>query len=341
MRYLHLQLGLNDPRVPWLESQRLSGVKAVINYAANEGSSGFLWRLRTLCKKHRVSLLNLVVEWHALSQAWPSVPAVLDGEFQRRVLNRLVDGTICISTHLEEYYRGRAKTTVVIPPLLDLTDPKWQAPSKSMDRRPLTLVFSGSHNRERHDIMLKAVRQMRDHGTEIRMEYLGSTRDQISSMPGVGADLIRSLGDSVLFHGRVAEEHVHDIAAAASFAIILRNNARWSRCCFPSKVPEFCALGVPMLCNLTSDLNQYLVDGQNAIVVEDITVDSLCKALSRALALSHEQRENMRAAARRTAKQFDGLQFADVYRRLINEALPRLRSAGVRNPKSSGFDHAG
>ena len=160
-------------------------------------------------------------------------------------------------------------------------------------------------------------------------------------MPGVGTELLRSLGDSVLFHGWVPDEQVHEIAATASFAIILRNNVRWSRCCFPSKVPEFCALGVPMLCNLTSDLNEYLVDAQNAIVVEDVTVNSLCKALSRARALSNEQSENMRAAARRTAKQFDGFQFADVYRRLIREVPSRLRSRGVTKPESSGLDYTG
>ena len=96
-----------------------------------------------------------------------------------------------------------------------------------------------------------------------------------------------------------------------------------------------------MLCNLTSDLNQYLVDGQNAIVVEDVSLDSLCKALSRALALSHEQRENMRDAARRTAKHFDGTQFADAYRRLMSEAPTRFPGAAVKNPESSGLDPAG
>jgi len=42
---------------------------------------------------------------------------------------------------------------------------------------------------------------------------------------------------------------------------------------------ECSALGVPMLCNLTSDLADYLRNGVNAIVVSDVSVEGFCQAL--------------------------------------------------------------
>lgn len=339
-RYLHLHLGIRDPRPSWLERQDLSGVKAVINYTAVQGSTGFLWRLRSLCKKNNIRLFTLVVEWHALRHVWPDTAAFLDGEIQRRIMNRFVDGTICISQHLAQYYNGRARSTIIVPPLLDLSDPKWHRPSKPKSCEPLTLVFSGSHRRDRHDIILRAVKHLRKNGASLRIEYLGSTRDQISSMPGVGVDLVNSLGDSAVFHGRVPDDRVLEIAAGASFAVLLREDAHWSKCCFPSKVPEFCALGVPIMCNLTSDLHEYLVDYQNALIVEDLSVSALCSTVNRALALTSDQLERMESAARRTATRFDGCHFADVYRGLLSRTPLGFPRAGVAKRGLAGFNHS-
>jgi glycosyltransferase involved in cell wall biosynthesis len=72
-----------------------------------------------------------------------------------------------------------------------------------------------------------------------------------------------------------------------------------------------------MLCNLTSDLACYLRDGDNALIVGDLSVEAVCAAIDRALALEEEQALKMRRAARSTAAEFDGSRYAEAYRSLL------------------------
>jgi glycosyltransferase involved in cell wall biosynthesis len=83
---------------------------------------------------------------------------------------------------------------------------------------------------------------------------------------------------------------------------------------------ESCALGVPMLCNLTSDLADYLRDGENAIVVSEVSVGAFCQALEGALTLSEGQFRNMKRAARVLAERFDGSRYANAYTRILAQA---------------------
>jgi len=93
--------------------------------------------------------------------------------------------------------------------------------------------------------------------------------------------------------------------------VLLRPPARYAQAGFPTKVVESLALGTPVICNLTSDLGNYIHDGAEGIVCADYQPEDLVAALERALALSVEQRAAMRAAARARAEAaFDYRQYA-------------------------------
>lgn len=320
--FIREHLAVANQQLKWLASGHLKGVKALIAYPGVVGSTAFLLRLRRLCRASGTKLLGFVVEWHAPRhfRGTGSALRAVDCELQRRFANPLLDGVICITRTLEAYYRNRAQRAYLIPPLLDLTDPKWQdslATGNELPFRPLRLLFSGTPSRDRHDIILRAVRQMLERGAPITIEYLGSSRDEIARLPGVGRDLLDSLGAGLCFHGRVPDEQVRSITRSASFAILLRDNARWSRACFPSRVTECSALGVPMLCNLTSDLADHLVDGKNAIVATTASVESFCGALERAVGLNQDQFKEMKNRAKELADHFDGSRYSGVYRNIL------------------------
>jgi glycosyltransferase involved in cell wall biosynthesis len=299
----------------------LAGVKAVIVYPGLIGVSAFLLRLRRLCRQHRVPILSYIVEWHEsrhirTPHRWLTIG---DNALQVRAVNKLLSGTICVSTYLRNYYARSGRRTVCIPPLLDLSESKWKAGSdcQKSDGRGVRLLFCGLPDRDRHDLMLRAVLKMRRDGHNVTLEYLGSTRDQVAKLLGNADDLFDSLGDGVHFHGRVPEDEVARVVRSASFGVLLRDEARWSKSCFPSKVPEFSALGVPMMSNLTSDLGSYLKDGQNAIVVPDVSLEGFCSALEKALRLSADAFHSMSGQAKDMARRFDGSGYAESYRKLL------------------------
>jgi glycosyltransferase involved in cell wall biosynthesis len=314
---------LNDPRFDWLEKSDLKQVKAIIAYPGICGATAFIYRLSRLCHKHGIKLFCHVVEWFdwkhlSKKHAWLSYA---DSEFHRRVAMGWTDGIISISDYLQAYYTRKGLKSVCIPPLLDLTDPKWHCDSDQPDLahfRPLRLLFSGTYKRDRHDIILRSLLELRQSGAEIVLDYLGPTREQIQQAPGVGADLLNALGTGVHYHGFVSDpKAVARLTRSASFGIILRDDLRWSQACFPSKVPEFNALGVPMISNISSDLGRYLQDGENSLVCPAVTVDALCATLRRAWALTEAQFNSMKLAARQTAEMFEARNFAETYRKLI------------------------
>ncbi|MGA2247301.1 MAG: glycosyltransferase [Verrucomicrobiota bacterium] len=320
-RLLRGYFGIGDQRIAWLRRQGLTGVKAVIALPGSGGTVGLLWWLRRLCKNFRVPLYNIVLEWIAPQHRPEGVfSATLDSEIQRRYMNHRLDGTICITESLQAYYKRAGARCIVVPPLLDLSDPKWKTPAGSPPPEPkklLRLLFSGGPERDRQDIVLRAVKRLREKGVSIELEYLGADRSKVEALPNVGSELIDSLGSAVRFHGRVADDQVLKIAASASFGIILRDQAHWSRSLFPSKVPEFLALKVPMICNYTSDLHKFLKDGHNAMIVDGTPVEALCVALERASSLSAEKFLAMKANAATSAREFDGEKYAASYRQLF------------------------
>ena len=99
----------------------------------------------------------------------------------------------------------------------------------------------------------------------------------------------------------------------ADFALLIRDaSLRYAKAGFPSKVVEALANATPMLCNLSSDLDEYLVDGYNAILAKDHTPEELAVALRRALLLSPQEKNQMSVQALKTAKdRFDYHEYVD------------------------------
>ncbi len=319
-RVMRRYLAFDDGRLTWLRRSRLEGVKAVLAYPGH--CTGFLLRVRRLCRSHHVPVFIFAGEWYGLRHCGrsPFSFTAIDDELQLRFAVPRFDGAICLSQFLQDYYQRRGCRSVLIPPLLDLSDPRWQACSGTPAQGsppPLRLLFNGSAPRDRQDIILRAVQRLRQKGTDVVLEYLGSSRSTIEALPGVGSELLDSLGDFVRFHGRVPEDQVPRIIASASFGMLLREHARWSQACFPSRVPEFLALKVPLLCNLTSDLHDYLQDGVNAILVADTSVAALCSAIERATRMTQAQHTALRENAGLTAQLFDARRYAQKYRELL------------------------
>jgi glycosyltransferase involved in cell wall biosynthesis len=101
---------------------------------------------------------------------------------------------------------------------------------------------------------------------------------------------------------------------------------RYSTAGFPTKVVESLASGTPVICNITSDLGEHLVDGREAIICPDRSRASLIAAFERAMLLSSEERHRMRLAARRRAEEaFDYRNFTETMGDFLARAVEERR----------------
>jgi len=91
-----------------------------------------------------------------------------------------------------------------------------------------------------------------------------------------------------------------------SAKIIRDPEQRYAKAGFPTKFVESLCCSTPVICNLTSDLERYVIDGVNAIVINDINETSLSEKLKELILLPPDQLNQMKNTARNTAiKEFD------------------------------------
>ncbi len=211
---------------------------------------------------------------------------------------------IAISKYLENYFNNRGCHTVRIPPTLDVKNIE---PNLSIKDEPLRLVYAGYPGKK--DLLkniIDAVIKFDTSGKRVRLFIAGPTTAEVLQYSSLISYKNNQLPDSVRVLGPLAHEKVIDLIKNADFVPLLRPQLRYAQAGFPTKVPESLSLGTPIICNLTSDLGDFIRDKSEGIICRDYSIDAFVEALESALTLSPTNRKNMRKAARAEAeKSFD------------------------------------
>lgn len=221
-----------------------------------------LARLIKLCRRRQIKCVGDVTEWYrARDVAFPkSVLKFIDTMFRMRFLHFQMDGLIVISEYLKDYY-GVRLPTVLLPPLVDISDEKW-LPSNQASHEGLWLVYAGkpSKTKERLDLIAETVVRLPE-TINIRLDIVGVTADEFAQIYGHGIDNKR-----VVFHGRISHKETIDFVKQADYSIIIRDDNRVTRAGFPTKFAESISCGTPIMCNDNSDLKVW-VDKFNCGIV--------------------------------------------------------------------------
>lgn len=286
--------------------------EAVILYS---GYTPYILQLRGWCRSAGVPLIFDAVEWYTAASplGFVTSPYLWQTEIAMRWLLPHLDGVIAISRWLEDHY-GHADLPVVrVPPTLDVREtPEGQGGAG--DR--LTLVYAGTPGRK--DLLgslLAAVRLVDPAGERLRLEVYGPSADDLARYG------VTDLPASITAHGAVPQATAMAGVAAADFSVLLRRPDKVATAGFPTKFVESLAVGTPVIATLTSDLADYLVDGENGLVCADTTPATVARALERALTLTARQKATLREAARHTAETgFDYRRHTDSLRRLVETA---------------------
>ena len=307
----HWLWGVGRRIVSWLDSLP-SRPTHVVCYGSNVS---LMLRLGQWCHRHRVPLIADVVEWHdgAIMVGGGTLsPLNLGDKLTLRVLNRRTSGIIGISSYLTDYYHSRGCQTVRVPATLDTREiePRLEINADS----PLVLAYAGKSGNGRKDLIdnvIDAVLTVNAGGTRVKFVLAGSPPQEVLRLPALRSRGLASLPNEICALGRLTHRECTSLIRSADFMPMVRPIATFSMAGFPTKVPESLSLGTPVICNVTSDLGQYVRDGVEGLICEDSSVLSIVSALDRALALSREARTAMRQAARaRAVASFDFREYA-------------------------------
>lgn len=290
--------------LPRVKNLLRNGAQVII---CNHGGIPFLHRLFKTARKLKVQVVMDVTEWWWWLRPGgiriSPLPLVIEHVLRNRYMYPRPRRLIAVSRALSEFYRARGCTVFCLPPLLDLSEERWQIERRPPTDGALHILFSGSPDRERWDVILEGLFEANRRGTPVVLELLGVAPEHFARILGAHRYLLDRCGTHVCFHGRLPYEEVLPTIASAHFGILVRDDAPWSRGCFPSKVPEFLALGVPVVFTPSSDLDEYLQDGVEGLRIGTATPDDLAEALTRAWSLvRHGHWDELSRAARLRAR---------------------------------------
>jgi glycosyltransferase involved in cell wall biosynthesis len=282
--------------------------RAVIAYQAFTPT--LVW-LHRFCDHRHIPLITDSVEWYDRGHVSGGRygPFALDSELRMRWIHKRSDGIIAISRFLEDHYTKISDKPVVrVPPLVDSQEGYWGSANKEpTNADQITVAFVG--NAGKKDLVINAIRGLSKLGEDsrrVRLVIVGPSYHEIESCLGHDARFLTRFRESLTIAGLLPWDQGLQYLAQSDFSLLLRKDARFSRAGFPTKLVESFAMGVPVIANAIGDIELYVRDGVEGLIIPNETDEAFASGLVRALRLSLADRKKMKQNARRMAeKSFD------------------------------------
>lgn len=312
--------------------QYIKRLKIILKKPENKVSFIFVtdipWHIFLYIKKYAVRnnicLLHDSIEWYSPEQFFWGVFA--HEYIFKNILNRIIIKkpyyVIAISQYLYNYFFGKGLHVLRIPAILDV---KSILVSEKASCEKLILVYAGSPGKKDHfteifDSLYSLDDEFRQ---KIELRIVGSDTERILAETQYDSKKWEMIRHSIKCYARMSRENAAEHIKEADFTVLMRSPMqRYAKAGFPTKIAESMAYSTPVICNLTSDLNKYLIDNLNCLIVNDHTADEFTKTLNRAWHLSYEDKANMRIEARKCAEMnFDFRIYANEMHDFLNPIL--------------------
>lgn len=247
--------------------------------------------LRKYCIKRNIQIIGDVTEWYSSGS---NLFKWADTSYRMQIVNKRLDGLIVISRFLNNYYRDCK--TIQLPPLVDLNDEKWLHKEMTIKDEKISLVYVGSPgagSKDRLDLIVDFCINS-NFSKKISLTVVGIKEEQYCA--AFGKEKIDN--NSVVFLGKIAHVEAIDILKSSDFQIFIRDNSRVNNAGFPTKFVESISCGIPVITNLTSNLQDYLVEGRNGFVVDLSSFELFEKSLMKILSCDRSKIEEMKQFCR-------------------------------------------
>jgi glycosyltransferase involved in cell wall biosynthesis len=250
-----------------------------------------------------VRLILDVVEWYDPRHLPGGLigPFAYANEFSMRWGVPQADGLIVISRYLENYYRIKGCKTHRVPPLFS------EFPDRPLQLRTqnglLNLCYAGTPGKkEEFGLLLEGIRLAHTAGLGLKLHIIGvSASELLAKYPA--AEILLAVDDGLLeFHGRLSNQATRQLVAASDFLLIARRPLRFANAGFPFKIAESMMLGTPVISNCFSDINEYIVDGVNGILIKKLAAKDVYGCIFKAVSFDEAAMLRMQNEVRLTAQ---------------------------------------
>lgn len=239
-------------------------------------------RILNLAHKHGIKVIHDLTEWeHTSGVALRDIVKQMDTSLRMRYCMKKMDGIIAISRYLFNLYKDDVNT-ILVPPTVDLNNPKWNRSRELRANTPITLVYAGSPGvgvKDRLDLIVDEVRNYQN----MRLVVVGINEEQFYD----SFNRKRALLTNIEFKGRLPHIETVKVVCDADFQMLIRDKNRKNDAGFPTKLVESMSCGTPVIATVFSNITDYIKDGVNGFLVNgDSTIEDVLKRVS---ALSAEE----------------------------------------------------
>lgn len=196
----------------------------------------------------------------------------------------LFDGFIVISTNLKDFvqkYKSKKSEIITIPVIGDFPhDNKIQ---NGFQEKYITHIGSLSDSKDGILGILSAIMKSLSEIDENNLKLYITGNHHSEKDKKIVLNHIEKLGldDSVSFLGHLNNEELNKIILNSSFAIINKPYNQQNIYCFPTKIIDYLYNRVPMIISSVGDVNQYFIDGENALIIDPDNQELLVNAINR------------------------------------------------------------
>lgn len=252
----------------------------------------------------------------------------LDEYYQKDIFNFRVDGLIAISTYIKKNYSKKISNTIIIPPL-SIPD-RYNKPNKKKfhTESVCNLIYVGnpfptdgrivdkSTFKDRLDLIIEVLCSLQVKNYIFRI--YGLTKESYLKVLPEYKTMLEDNSDHIIFNGPVDNYLAIEYVKASDFSILLRDVNKMSTAGFPTKLTESFACGTPVITNNTSDIANYLVEGKNGFLLNDINIEYLKSIFEEILKVNRNQINMMKEYALNN-NPFEYTKFKDEFKILLND----------------------
>lgn len=194
------------------------------------------------------------------------------------------NGVIAISKYLLDYYKSNECQAVQIPPVFEID---FKNKIVKTNNQYLTLVYSGSIAKSKDDILslINALLEINKKNIQIIFNIIGPTENDLPS----NLQNTNFSNYGIHFFGKMPNEEAKKIIKQADFSVLLRQNKKYSKAGFSTKMAESMSLGVPVICTKVGGSDTVIANMYNGILIENNEYQTLLNILYQLLTLSKTQ----------------------------------------------------
>ncbi|VDN46217.1 conserved protein of unknown function [Petrocella atlantisensis] len=255
-----------------------------------------LWRLKNYCARNSIKIVADCTEWYSTkgqSIIFKFIKGI-DSLLRMRVIQKRLDGLIVISSYLKNYYH-RSTNVVRVPPLIDISEEKWNTTVSEFDSDKLNLVYAGSPGKTKDKLkfFIESLYEFKE-VSNFSLNIIGITKEQYIDVFKELEPKLNQLGEKIVFHGRLSHVDSLKFVMMSDFSVFFRDDTRTTKAGFPTKFVESISCGTPVITTRTSDLERYILEGENGFFIDIKDKKNVLLLLSKVFDMKKEDINRMK-----------------------------------------------